>query len=265
MAYMQLDATGINFIKVNEGLPRNRNGLCTAYQDSTGIWTIGYGHTQGVYQGETITVAQANAWFSSDINGKYGKCVNMSIKRPMNQNQFDAMVDFCYNIGTAEYDGFPSSQVCKLFNEGNIKGASSAFMGWLKPASLLGRREKEIKLFNTPVSTAQKNSTPSTNNNNTNAINDAKKKSNAVTGNAKIKANQQAIQNAKVKALKLSEALQKAKETKNPIAIKKAQNDINKSKVVTPTKPIQAKVLQGGMGIIGVIATAIILKNGYDL
>jgi len=108
--------------------------------------------------------------------------------------------------------------------------------------------------------------TPSLKNNNTNAIEDVKKKFNAIIQNAKIKANQQAIQNAKVKALKLSEELKKAKLTKNPIAIKKAQIEINKSKVAIPVKTVQhKKILQGGLSIIGVVATAIILKNGYDL
>jgi|GEM_PF-1459147 hypothetical protein len=112
--------------------------------------------------------------------------------------------------------------------------------------------------------------TPALKNNNTNALKDTQNKANEVIDNNKIKASRMATQLAKEKALKLSDALKKAKLTKNPIAIKKAQLDVNTSKI-TPTKsttPISStpkKILQGGMSIIGIIATVVILKNGYDL
>jgi lysozyme len=270
MAYMQLDATGIAFIKANEGLPTNSRGLCIAYQDSVGVWTIGYGHTEGVHQGQTMTVAQANSLLPSDINGKYGKCVNTYIKLPMTQNQFDAMTDFCYNIGVSNdpsHPGFPQSQVCKLFNTGNIKGASNAFLGWLKPITLLSRRQREIKLFNTVSTTAQKNATPSNTNNNTNATLDAQKVATAKIANAKIQAQTNANNLAKAKALASSQALAKAKLTKDPALIAKAQAVVNTQKKNNIIEPNNTKknILKSGFGFLGLIAMIIVFKYGYDL
>lgn len=271
MDNMRLDATGIKFIQNNEGLP-TKNGLCVAYNDGYGNWTIGYGHTQGVHEGQTMTIAQANALLPIDINDKYGKCVNMYIKTKMNQNQFDAMVDLCYNIGTStdlNHPGFPVSQVCILFNKGDIKGASNAFRGWERPSSLKARREREIKLFNTPVSATIKNATPAKNNNNTNSLNDAKKAQAEKIANAKIVAQRNANNLAKANALKSADALKKAKLTKNPALIKQAQDIHNANKAKIVKKPIQAiksvKVVKSGIGIIGLIAMVVVLKNGYNL
>jgi lysozyme len=273
MANMVLDTTGINFIKNNEGIIKNSAGLAVAYNDGYGTLTIGYGHTEGVHSGQTMTVAQAVALLPADINGKYGKCVNMYIKQKMTQNQFDAMVDLCYNIGISndpKHPGFPQSQVCKLFNNGDIKGASNAFRGWEKPASLASRREREIKLFNTAPTTAQKTSTPAKNNANTNAVNDAKKKIADKKASDALIAKNKANDIAKAKAIQASDALKKAKLTKNSATIAKAQNDVNKLKV-NPTKtsivktPVQKTILKSGFGVLGLIAMIITFKYGYDL
>jgi lysozyme len=258
---MVLDKVGIDFMKNNEGIPKNRSGQVVAYQDERGIWTIGYGHTQGVYKGLVWSIAKAEAVFKDDVNNIYGKCVNTYIKLPMTQNQFNAMVDLCYNIGTSndpKNPGFPQSQVCKKFNAGDKVGASKAFLGWIKPISLLGRRQLEIKLFNTN-STVK---TPIKTTNNEDAVNKAKAQAQADAKAQKeisdrlnqqdkreqiaedllikkyqLTRNQQALNLAKAKALTDATARKKAfyiaeqnrivKEKANALALKNAYKSNN--------------------------------------
>ena len=69
-----------------------------AYKDSVGVWTIGYGHTRGVKAGQTITEKQAESLLRGDllISEKYVNGLGFSFS----QGQFDALVDFAYNLGT---------------------------------------------------------------------------------------------------------------------------------------------------------------------
>lgn len=69
-----------------------------AYKDSVGVWTIGYGHTRGVKAGQTITEKQAESLLRGDllISEKYVNGLGISFS----QGQFDALVDFAYNLGT---------------------------------------------------------------------------------------------------------------------------------------------------------------------
>lgn len=92
---LSISSAGLALIKRYEGC------RLTAYQDSVGIWTIGYGHTAGVKVGQVITQAQADAFLKSDcataekaVNG-YASIYNW------NQNQFDALVSFTFNCGAA--------------------------------------------------------------------------------------------------------------------------------------------------------------------
>ena len=83
----------MNLIKQFEGL------RLTSYQDYTGIWTIGYGHTgPEVRPGMTITQAQADAYLQGDL-GKFSNCVNTYIKARLNPNQVGALISWSYNVG----------------------------------------------------------------------------------------------------------------------------------------------------------------------
>lgn len=68
-----------------------------AYQDSKGVWTIGWGHTKGVKKGDRITEAQAEAYFRQDI-AEYEDYVN-GLQLNLTQGQFDALTDFAFNAG----------------------------------------------------------------------------------------------------------------------------------------------------------------------
>jgi|SRR5882672_1380580 len=82
---------GLQLIESFEGL------RLTAYQDSVGVWTIGYGHTQGVKQGQTITQQQAEAFLQQDL-AVAEKAVN-GLGQTLTDNQFAALVSFAFNLG----------------------------------------------------------------------------------------------------------------------------------------------------------------------
>lgn len=71
----------------------------TAYKCPAGVWTIGFGHTKGVKMGQTITKAQAETLLRGDLLPceNYVRGLNLELT----QGQFDALVDFCFNLGTA--------------------------------------------------------------------------------------------------------------------------------------------------------------------
>ena len=155
---MRLDATGIKFIQSSEALRLN------AYLDVAGVPTIGYGTTiypNGIKVkiGDVCTQEQADIFFSKDTLG-FEKIVSFSITQPLTQNQFNALVSFCYNIGAK---GFKDSRVRKLINCGNKDNKialSAAFLSWNKVRKngtlevsdgLSNRRKREIDLyFTTP-------------------------------------------------------------------------------------------------------------------
>lgn len=263
MANMVLNAEDIAFTKLNEGCPTNRAGLCVAYRDSRGIWTIGWGHTPA-HEGQTETQAQADSTFSTD-KASYIAGVNRNIKVPMTQHQFGAFCDFSFNIGVA---GFAGSNTCRLFNAGDKVGAGKAFFGWLKPADLYGRRVKELAYYNKPDSVAKKTSTPAKNNANTTAQQDAKKKADALVASNALKAKQALDASNKAKAIQAQKVLDQAKLTKNQKAIDDAQaklNAVNKTTKATNSVAPEQKVLKSGFTIVGLIVTIIFFKYGFDL
>src|SRR5690348_17108233 len=74
-----------------------------AYQDSVGVWTIGYGHTSAagdphVESGMTISEADADRILATDLE-KVEAQVSQYIKSELNQAQFDALVSFTFNLG----------------------------------------------------------------------------------------------------------------------------------------------------------------------
>ena len=88
---MKTSDAGIKLIKSFEGC------RLTAYADSVGVLTIGYGHTSGVKAGMKITQAQADEFLRKDVE-KFEKAVN-ALDRAFNQCQFDALVSFAFNCG----------------------------------------------------------------------------------------------------------------------------------------------------------------------
>ena len=74
----------------------------TAYQDQVGVWTIGYGHTgPEVVRGATITLEQAQNLLAKDV-GSAAACVNNVVAVALSQEEFDALVDFAFNLGAGQ-------------------------------------------------------------------------------------------------------------------------------------------------------------------
>jgi lysozyme len=145
-----------NFTYSDTGLALTKNFescVLTAYADQGGVWTIGYGHTgPGVHAGMTITQAQADIFLESDVSGAV-TCVNKLATAKVNQNQFDALVDFVFNLGCASLS---ISQLLREVNSGNFSDAATQFLRWdhvkgVVVQGLLRRRQAEATLFNTPI------------------------------------------------------------------------------------------------------------------
>lgn len=135
------------------GLIQNFEGCrLRAYQDSVGKWSIGYGHTFGVYPGLVITEAQADAFLQTDVQNT-ATLVEKYITAPVNQNQFDALVSFTYNVGIVRFAG--STLLVKL-NMGDYDGAAQEFARWNEAGGivldgLVHRRAAERTLFLSPT------------------------------------------------------------------------------------------------------------------
>lgn len=144
---MRASENGIRLIKQFEGC------RLTAYQDSVGVWTIGYGWTQPVdgkpvAKGMTITQQKANQLLTEGV-ARYENGVTNLVTVPLNQNQLDALVDFAYNLGVNALKG---STLLKKLNTGDYAGAANEFTKWNKAggkelAGLTRRREAEKSLF----------------------------------------------------------------------------------------------------------------------
>jgi lysozyme len=127
--------------------------LLTAYADQGGVWTIGYGHTgPGVHVGLTVTQDQADAFLESDVAGSVA-CVNKLVTADINQNQFDALVDFVFNLGCAS---LAQSSLLQDVNAGDFSDAAQQFLRWdhvhgVVIPGLTRRRQAEATLFGTAV------------------------------------------------------------------------------------------------------------------
>lgn len=139
---MKISQNGRNIIKEFEGL------RLQAYQDQVGVWTIGYGHTQGVKSGMSITEAQANAYLDADIKSHaYG--VYNYVKVQLNQNQFDALVSFHFNLGAYILQG---TTLLTYLNNKQWQAAADKMKEYInaggKPNDgLIRRRKAETDLF----------------------------------------------------------------------------------------------------------------------
>jgi lysozyme len=144
---MNTSQTGINLIKGFEGK------RLTAYDDGVGVWTIGYGtikYPNGVRvkKGDTCTEVQAETYLKSDLV-KFENAINRLVKVPLNQNQFDALASFTYNLGETNLS---KSTLLRKLNAKDYKGAADQFLVWNKAGGrvltgLVRRREVERSLF----------------------------------------------------------------------------------------------------------------------
>ena len=120
-----------------------------AYQDGVGVWTIGVGHTGPlVHSGLVWTEAQVDAALVLDI-AKAVDCVNAAVTAEITQGQFDALVDFAFNLGNHALEG---STLLNLVNAGKFAEAAGQFALWVHAGGkvepgLVERRKAEVAMF----------------------------------------------------------------------------------------------------------------------
>lgn len=116
----------------------------------TDPWTIGYGHTKGVKEGQTCTAEQAEDFLSQDIQDA-SDTVNYACRNiVLRQNEFDALVDFVFNVGSGNFLG---STMLRKMKTADFEDAAKEFEKWdmsggVHLAGLLRRRIAEECLFN---------------------------------------------------------------------------------------------------------------------
>lgn len=142
---MKTSQNGIELIKKFEGCE------LTAYRDAVGVLTIGYGHAGDVKEGQKITKKKAEELLIKDLE-KFETGVNLLIlaKYRFNQNEFDALVSFAYNLGLGNLKKLTKNG---KRNKGQIADAIPLYnkAGGKVLSGLVKRRKAERDLFCTPV------------------------------------------------------------------------------------------------------------------
>ena len=137
----------------------------TAYKCPAGVWTIGYGHTgkvdgEAVCSGMEITAAKATSLLKSDL-ATFEKAVENCkyLTFTPNQNQFDALVSFAYNLGAGNLNTLVKNRSAKVVSEKILLYTKA---NGVELAGLVNRRKAEKALFDTPVKTTASNNKTTT-------------------------------------------------------------------------------------------------------
>ena len=139
---MKISLEGLSLIKIFEGCKLE------AYKCSAGVWTIGYGHTTGVKEGDVCTQEEAEKLLRGDIF-KFEEYVQDSVKVDLDQSQFDALVAWTFNLGPGN---LRSSTMLKKLNNGEYESVPFEMRRWNKAGGktldgLIRRRQAESLLF----------------------------------------------------------------------------------------------------------------------
>ena len=150
---MNISDNGLKLIAKFEGL-RLEAYTATASERERGIWTIGYGSThwpdgRPVKKGDRLANEAEALTLLKDTVKPYVAAVNRAVKVHVTQNQFDAMVSICYNIGTS---AFEKSTLVRKLNKIDIIPVANEFSRWTKQAGvelagLKNRRHEERNFF----------------------------------------------------------------------------------------------------------------------
>ena len=143
---LSISQQGINFLIAREGM------ITHPYNDSKGFATIGVGH---LLHKSKVTDADRRAWtgftkndakklLMKDLKETFEPKIRALVKVPLSQNEYDAICSFAFNIGVGR--GFPSSEFLKELNKGHYDG--TLMLHWRRPSEIIGRRKKEVELFN---------------------------------------------------------------------------------------------------------------------
>ena len=140
---MRISEQGLDFIKSFEGL------RLKSYQDSIGVWTIGWGHTKGVKRGQVITRADAERFIRDDLAPIERNLTADLGEDGVLQCQFDALCSFCFNLGISAY---MRSTLRKYVKAGRDADAGRELGRWVHAGGralpgLVKRRRAEAELY----------------------------------------------------------------------------------------------------------------------
>jgi len=116
-----IDTAGLALVRDCEGL------RLKAYQDTSGIWTIGYGHTGAVRPGDSVSTERAEQLLKVDL-ARAEQAVAGLVKVPLTDNQFSALVCFVFNVGEA---AFARSSLLRKLNEGGYLLVPACLKAWV--------------------------------------------------------------------------------------------------------------------------------------
>jgi lysozyme len=138
IAALSLSAAALVGIATHEGF------VGRAYQDVVGVWTIGFGTTEGVKPGDRIEPVQALQRKMADVQ-KFEGALKQCVKVPLHQHEYDAFLSLAYNIGPGAFCG---STLVRKLNAEDYAGACAEILRWDKAggktvAGLTKRRQAE--------------------------------------------------------------------------------------------------------------------------
>lgn len=142
--HKRVSKTGVTLIKGYEGYVGH------PYQDSVGVWTIGYGHTEGVTAHSAhLTETQASELLAKDLDESYAPAVTGTGVK-LTQHEFDALVSFVYNLGVGMMAA--GAHVGHLLRFGTKRQVADSLLrydhaGNVRLLGLTRRREAERALF----------------------------------------------------------------------------------------------------------------------
>src|SRR6185312_10900965 len=150
--YVQISQEGIGFVKQSE------NCRLEIYNDIAGNASIGWGHLLhrgpilSIEAGHTITQSQADLFLTQDLSWAETE-VNLRVKQPLNQNQFDALVDFVYNLGSGTFE---NSHLLDSLNRGDYASVPINLKQYVHSGgkvipALVIRRNREAEMFERPI------------------------------------------------------------------------------------------------------------------
>ncbi len=142
---MRTSDQGIASLALHEGI------VPFPYLDSQGIWTVGIGHTASagrpdparLPRGQRIEMIETLQIFARDLR-LFEDRVTRAVKVDLAQHEFDALVSFDFNTG-----GIERAALTRFINQGDRESAAEAFLNWMRPAEIAGRRRDEKRLFET--------------------------------------------------------------------------------------------------------------------
>lgn len=163
---MRLSTQGLDLIKRHEGF------RAYAYDDFApnrparspirGTLTIGYGETQGVIIGDTVTEEAASEQLLLRLRRDFEPAVHRLVRVPMTQYQYDALVSFVYNVGEGNLS---RSTLLRRLNEGRYDDVPAQLMRWTKSKGielrgLVRRRRDEAELWRGLIGSPAEEPTP---------------------------------------------------------------------------------------------------------